>query len=268
MIKKKIYVNGGILVNTRFFTCQGVTCPCNDVPEDAIYIEPPLIKAPDGSQEVLKCLLIDDDHPQSLFSEYYCKTFFTSYYNGVDYLNMLPDDCFREFCEGINDARDLFDHFPGKNDSLEAVFYKMIYLHVISCIDSYICSIILSQISHKEDLFVSFYNKLLSSQKKNKLMKSLINGERGKWEQGVIKGILHLSFCDMDRIKDCFKLLKMPIPRDKDGIITNHFENRHLLTHRNGKQINGGKLIIDKDMAEKCINDMYRFGENIYRAFL
>lgn len=264
---KKIYVNGGILVNTRFFACKNVTCLCSDIPEDAEYIDPPIIEFNDNSQtEKLKCLLMDDEHPQSLFTEYYCKTIFTSYYEGIDYLNMTPENCFNEFNEGIDEARMMIDYYPEKNNSLCGVFYKMVYLHVISCLDSYICSIILSKISHDEALFLDYYEKLLSASKKAEVTKLLINFNRGKWERGVIDEILHLSFCNIERIKKSFKLMEKKYPNVDDAIIKNHFKNRHLLMHRNGKMLEGGKLIVDRAMAESVINDIYKYGEAIFHS--
>ena len=264
---KKIYVNGGILVNTRFFACNSATCLCSDIPEDAEYIDPPIIEFNDNSQtEKLKCLLIDDEHPQSLFTEYYCKTFFTSYYEGIDYLNMTSENCFSEFNEGIDEARMMIDHYPEKDNSLSGVFYKMVYLHVISCLDSYICSIILSKISHDEALFLDFYEKMLSASKKAELTKLLINFNRGKWERGVIDEILHLSFCNIERIKKSFKLLKKKYPNVNNANIDKHFKNRHLLIHRNGKMLDGKRFVVDRGMAKNVIIDIYKYGEAIFHS--
>lgn len=175
-MSKKVYVNGGIIVNTRYFTCNNATCLCKEIPIDAEYIDPPMTK--DG-----KCLVIDDQHPQSLFNDYYCKTFFSSLYKGCDYLSMSNDDCFKEFCIGIEEARKLIAIDYMVTEEVGEVYCKMIYLHVISCFDAYISSLILSIIAHNESLFIKFYKKLVSSQKKAEISDFLITGEHAKWEQ-------------------------------------------------------------------------------------
>ena len=64
---KKIYVNGGILVNTRFFACKNATCLCGVVPDDALYIDPPLYKKEYlPNQEEVKCLVIHGEKPEKI----------------------------------------------------------------------------------------------------------------------------------------------------------------------------------------------------------
>ena len=255
-MSKKVYVNGGIIVNTRYFTCNNATCLCKEIPIDAEYIDPPMTK--DG-----KCLVIDDQHPQSLFNDYYCKTFFSSLYKGCDYLSMSNDDCFKEFCIGIEEARKLIAIDYMVTEEVGEVYCKMIYLHVISCFDAYISSLILSIIAHNESLFIKFYKKLVSSQKKAEISDFLITGEHAKWEQEIIKYILHMSFCNMKTIKECFSTLGLKLPRTDHQAIKDHFSNRHLLMHRNGKKLLNERLTIDKNMVLKAIYDIYTFVEAI-----
>lgn len=265
---KKIYINGGILVNTRYFACKNVICPCDVIPNDALFFDPPLIKDNQlfPNQGEVKCLIIDEDHPQSLFNEYYCKTFFTSLYEGIDYLNMTSNNCLCEFSEGIEETKILVNSISNSNKEFCEILYKMAYLHILSCFDSYVCSLMLSIIAHNEHLFVKFHDKLLSSSKKSYLLKYLIEDNRAKWEKGVVEEILHLSFCNMSRINDCFALLKKTCPKDEYEVIEKHFEKRHLLIHRNGKMMKGGKLIIDKETVESVIDDIYRFGNKIMQT--
>ena len=68
----KVYVNGGILIKTRYFACKGLTCLTEIIPNGTRVINP--TTKCDGSP----CLIIDDKHPQSLFNDYYAKTFVSS----------------------------------------------------------------------------------------------------------------------------------------------------------------------------------------------
>lgn len=66
---KKFYVDGGILVDTPYFKCRDAECGYKEQPEGTEVM--PTNHEIDGNP----CLLIDDDYPQSMFNEYYAKTF-------------------------------------------------------------------------------------------------------------------------------------------------------------------------------------------------
>lgn len=254
---KKIYINGGILVKTRLFTCRNAVCLCEDIPEGAIVIDPPIY---DGS----KCLVIDDEHPQSLFNEYYCKTFFSSLYYGIDYLSYSSNECFEEFEAAITESRLLLE-VSVEND-LQWTFYKMIYLHTISCLDAFICSLILSKISHDEELFSKYYAKMFSSSKKLKL-DPLINSDHTKWEHEVLIEILHTSFCNVKTIKDCFRILGLSSPIRYYDIIMDHFKKRHLLMHRNGRMLEGKRMELNREIVSSATNDIFDYGKYLLFCF-
>lgn len=257
---KKIYVNGGILVNTPYFTYKNVTCLCDKIPEGAEIIDPPLY-------EGTKCLVIDDDYPHSPFNEYFCKTFFTSLYVGVGTIIDPGEECYEEFSEGIEEARKLLSIKLPQNNDIQWPFYKMVFLHAISCLDSFICSLVLSKIRHDEKLLIDYYKKMLSNQKKANLLDDLVVGDRKKWERNVIEEVLHTSFCKIDTIKDCFKCLNASTPKDNTELMNEHFRTRHILIHRNGKLIDGDKIALDYDCVSSAIDDVYNYGCYLLHCF-
>lgn len=255
---KKIYVKGGILVTSRFFTCKSATCLCSVIPDDAEIIIPP-------SFEGTKCLVIDDEHPQSLFNEYYCETFFSSYNSGLKFLCDNSAECYEEFQTGINEAKDLLE--MSIDSHRQWTLYKMIYLQAISCLDSFICSLILSKTSHDEILFCKYYRQMMSPKKKIALDKILDNGERARWEQKVIEEILRTSFCNIDTIKKSFKCLNVQPPTDNNIIIKDHFMNRHILMHRNGKIKGDKKMELTKESVNKAIEEINNYGNHLLCRF-
>ena len=254
---KKIYINGGILVMTRFFTCKNAVCLCDEIPKGAAVINPPIYN---GS----KCLVIDDKHPQSLFNEYYCKKFFSSLYTGVDYLSHTNEECYEEFVAAIEESRKLLE--MSVNHDLQWAFYKMIYLHTISCLDAFICSLVLSKISHNEVLFSRYYEKMFTLSKRLKL-DSLIDSNRAKWEHEVLVGILNTSFCNVKRIKDSFKILGLSSPIMYRDIISAHFNNRHILMHRNGKKLEGERLKLNREIVYFATNDILDYGKYLLLCY-
>ena len=180
---KKIYVDGGILINTRYFTCIEAGCLYSEKPEGAVVIEPTTCV------EGQKCLIIDDDHPVSMFNEYYARTFLTALYMGADYLNKSYIDCYNDYCVSIRGVKSILTIQNGQDNDVESALMKMIYVNIITILDAFFCSIILSTIVRDENLFVNYYNQMIPNNVKLDLEKHLIVDERGHWEQGIIKEI-------------------------------------------------------------------------------
>lgn len=70
---KRIYVNGGILITTPFFAYKNAGALYDTPPENSETIAPNAI-----TETGEPYLEISDEHPQSIFNEYYAKTFFTT----------------------------------------------------------------------------------------------------------------------------------------------------------------------------------------------
>ena len=70
---KRIYVNGGILITTPFFAYKNAGASYDLPPENSEIIEPNTI-----TETGEPYLEISNEHPQSIFNEYYAKTFFTT----------------------------------------------------------------------------------------------------------------------------------------------------------------------------------------------
>lgn len=255
----KLYVDGGILINTRFFTCINAGCLYNERPEGAEVIEPTTYV------EGQKCLIIDDEHPLSMFNEYYARTFFTSLYQGADYLNKSYEDCYNEFILSLNDVRSIRSITIRQDNGVEAALMKMLYVNVITILDAFICSVILSTVVRNEEIFVNYYNQMISNNVKISLEKYLIKEERGLWEQGIVKEIMLTSYSNIKTIKNAFKAMGMAKPQDPNDIISRHFHNRHLLVHRNGKMKDGRILMVNAEMIDSLLVDIEGFANQIMR---
>ncbi len=244
-MSKKIYVDGGILVNTLYFTCKDAGCKFKTQPEDTELI------IPNDTVNGEPCLIIDDDNPQSIFNEYYAKTFLTFVYGASGYIKNNYLDCYNEYTDAINALIKLTDSVSNLDKNIESTLYKMIYLNVISALDALICSILLVRLVRNETAFNVYADKMFSKSLKQKLEKLKLENREGKREQLIIENILKTSFTSNDTIKDAMKIAGFDISNVDLGSMSEHFKNRHILVHRNGKRKDGEYMIIsDKELKD------------------
>lgn len=92
---KKIYVNGGVAIYTPFFCYKDA---------GAGYKEPPVgaeIMECDDKIDGCPCIKITAEKVPSIFNEYYAKTFFLHYINGVIF-------CINLFSKTMTNIRKIF----------------------------------------------------------------------------------------------------------------------------------------------------------------
>lgn len=250
---KKFYVDGGIFINTPYFTCIDGGCGFKEQPEDTEILNTNHII------EGERCLLIDDEHPQSIFNEYYAKTFYTSGYTESSYIRHSYIDCYNEYEETINRLSSLLDKVQNLDKDEQSTLNKMVYLNIISAFDSFICSVLLVRLVHDENAFILYSDKMFPKKFKEDIDILKANNEDGKREQKIIEKILETSFANINTIKDAMKYAGFSIELNDLAQISSHFRNRHILIHRNGKKIDGEYLNIgDIELAEvsKCTNNL------------
>lgn len=258
---KKIYVNGGILVNTRYYNYRtGFGVLYSEQPEDTVFLDPT------DEVEGSKCLIIDDDHPQSIFNSYYAKTFFTSLYNGAKIYSNNYCDCFNDTSEELSEIKRILASVTSIDKDTCNSLMKFLYINIVTIIDSFICSIILATIVNDETKFVSYYKKMFSNSDKVKLEEYLLKDNRGLWEKKVIEKILRTPFENMDKIKDAFGAVGLVKPQDTQSVMTNHFENRGLLVHRNGKRMDDSRMTITEENVRQLLADATSFINSIKKS--
>jgi hypothetical protein len=253
---KKIFVDGGICINTQYFTCVNIGAGYGKM-EDAEILMPKTFL--DGE----RCLIIDDEHPQSMFNEYYARSFVVSSYIGAELITKDYSLCFLELQKGLNDIKRIAEVDLPIIAELKSSLRRMLYINAITILDSFICSIIIARIIRNENAFIGYYKKLISNNVKMKLEKYLFQEERGKWEMEIIKEIMHTSYENMDRIKESFKAMDLSCPQDKRGVMSAHFRNRNLFVHRNGKTKNGTIMEVDNIKMKAVVNDVENFAIQI-----
>lgn len=243
---KKIYVNGNIIVKTRYFKFKdncGAYCP--EPPEGAEIWEANKIE--NGS----KFFEITDKNPQSIFNDYYAKEGFTAYDNWGNYLFQSIDEVRDNYNEQISEIKNLIiaDNIHEEHNP---ILYKLYYAKVGTSLDAFICDVILTIITSDEILFEDFSKSRLCHKIGEDDIKKLKAKGAGFFEQKIIYNVLRESYLNTETIKEFFKKfykLKIIIETSK---LNEHFRIRHLLVHRNGRDKEDKKIMINE-------SDIYTF---------
>ena len=247
MMARKIYVDGGMLILTPLFTSSKIVAGCGSQPDGTELM------TPKTQVDGFSCLIVDDEHPQSLFDAFYVRDFVSSGTVDTPYYSQTYKNIYEQFQQQISEIETLLNANIG-NASLTPLLNKLCYVNLLSILDSYICSCVVSCVTHDEAAFLKYYSKMIDAKRQAKLSMLLINREYGKWEKEIIKeDILGKSFLNQDRVLDTFKLFNWKCPNINSSAMKEAIKNRHILVHRNGRRIDGSVIVVMPEMVSHLI---------------
>ena len=249
---KQLYVDGNIVIMTPYFRCRDLGAGFG-IPKDAEVIKT------NDMIDGYPCLVIDEDRPQSLFNEYYATGEVASLYGFGCYLRNTYKDCFDEFHIEITNVANALKDITHLSASSFSIINKSLFINLITILDNFLCSIILVKLIEDEELFKIYYEKQLPQHVQRNLQVYLLNEEKAKWEQRYIMEVLKGSYCNVNTIKDIFKIFGWTIPCLHQ--LAQHFHTRHLLVHRNGQKRDGTSIIIDLPTISELIRDLKKFAD-------
>ena len=195
---KKIYVNGGILIETPFFRHQDAA---------ALYTTPPI-----GCEQIecldqiegQPCIIIREEYAPSIFNDYYAKTFFTALYARAPFLCKTYHDCYTEYQNRITEITELTT-ISNISHQIEQILLRQVFLGIIAAIDTFICDTILTKISGNKESFYTYFQKNILAKcspeekiKKQQALERMWNdNEMGKAEQDVFDNVLRVSYSNI-----------------------------------------------------------------------
>lgn len=245
---KVVYVNGSIVITTRFFVPKEIGCGYQIAPEGAEVVEPK------DEIDSFKCLLIDDDHPQSLFNEYYAKDGVSSGFIATSYFIATYLDCINDYKNRVSETCGIIRKVEDWADRERGLVYRMAYVNVLTALDAFLCHVLLKRCIEKEKLFKAFMFKLAPSSKKDKWKILMDVGKDGEWEQDAIKHVLESSFINTEKLDDLIKTVGLSRLEYDREIMKEHFRVRHLIVHRNGRQRDDDEVHVTIDSLKELIN--------------
>ena len=244
---KKVYVNGSIVVDTRYFVPKDIGVGYPDPPEGAIVVEP------EDEVEGVKCLLIDDNHPQSLFNEYYAKDFVSTDSIATSYLAASYLDSINEYRRRIDETCHVIKRVSEWDEAERTLVYKMSFVHILTAVDAFICYVLLKRSLKDEALFKDVMFELVPG-KKIIWKKQIDAGQNGLWEQDAIRYVQGTSFLNVKKIDKAFKKVRFEkLEYDREEI-DRFFRIRHLLVHRSGRQRDDSDMAVTYELLRELIN--------------
>lgn len=248
---KIIYVNGYIIVTTKFFVPKEMGCGFRTPPEGAEFVEA------ETDYEGVRCMLINDEHPQSLFNEYYAKDGITADSIASSYLSASIVEIINIYKERVKEACEVIKRVVDWDDLSRGFVYKMAYVNLLTALDAFICYVLLTRSTRDERLFNALTNSLAPMSKRDKWQKLKTEGKDGEWEQDAIKYVLTTSFLDTDKIdKAIMKTGLVELDYDRQEL-ESFFTLRHVIVHRNGRRRDDSETVVTYDLLKDLLNACY-----------
>lgn len=240
---KNIYVDGGIVITTPFFRYQDGGAFFQMQPPDTELM------ACNDFLDGKPILYIGKKSTPSMFNRYYAKEGFAAKYTWAYYFHKDYEDDYDEYIARIEEVKELMN-VSNVTPDIYNIIMRQAYLGVIAALDTFVCDTILTKITQDKDAFYLYFDKFYlkrfmkedQQKKRDELDKMWINNEQGEIEQDVISKVLDDSYCNMSTIASIYDKLFGITICDTSGKIGKHFEYRHRIVHRNGRNKGSGEL--------------------------
>lgn len=260
---KDIYIDGTLLIAHPDFKFQTGTEALCSIPEGAEVWE--LNDLDRG------LFVIDENHPVSIFNTYHATKGVTSLSLGSYYLNSHFIKAFQTYKQQYREIKNNLEEVKLMNNkTVQNSLFKLIYLHMITILDAFICETLISKITSSEDCFDKFC-KWYINELPQKASCRLLELDKGHFEQQIIKDIMKTSFADWSKIKCYFyhvygignmhKLCDV-------SKMKNYFKMRHRIVHRNAREKTGEFHVFTEKEVKTIMNDINTFVLNIFKKLL
>ena len=263
----KIYVDGGIVIDTPFFKYKNAGARYDVPPEGAEIL------LPNSEINGEPCLEIKEEEKNgkiivkapSFFKEYYARTYFSTRYCFAPFFSNSISDCFVAFHKRKDEIIDLLE----SNEitvSTRQLLYRLSIVSLVAAIDTLISDLILYIATKDRNKFLKAIDLAVPSTSKNKILERIIqmwcDNKIDSAEQEVIDFILSKSYTDLEKIQSSIKSL-YEITISKDARINEIFHLRNLIAHRNGRKKDGSILEFTVDDIFNVIKDLINFVDNL-----
>lgn len=143
------------------------------------------------------------------------------------------------------------------NATLQETLQRQIYSGAITCLEDYLSTTLIQKVLNDENYFKSFV-KTFRNIKNRKFDLSEIYEKFDGLREVVKKELAEVIYHDLPKVRGMYKdtlEIEFPIIKDLMSIIG----NRHDIVHRNGKNKEGEKIEISKDVVYEVIKKVDAF---------
>ena len=193
------------------------------------------------------------------------------------------DDYYEEQIDAIIHSLNFITHFKAEisnlsslnnidlsNDKLQETLQRQLYSGAITCLEDYLSTTLIQQVLNNEENFKNFIRTFKNIQNR-KFTLSEIYEKLDNIRDIVKKELVDVIYHDLPKVKGMYQdTLKIEFP-DIEALML-AIKTRHDMVHRNGKNKEGEKIDISKDVVQKIIDEVEAFvtdiDEKITRAIV
>lgn len=260
-MSKKIYVNGGIVITTPYFAYKGGGAKYSTPPENAEIIEANSIL--EGGMPYLE---ISDEFPQSIFNEYYAKEFFSTKHMFADFYHKDFNGAYKDYLQRIEDTQEIIN-ISGLTEKQTDIVNRLSYISVVASLETFVCDTILTKITRDEMDFRNYFRYIIPNGRDKRIMqKYLDQNQIGKWEQMIIGYVINSSYSNIKKIKKVYEDIFNVVIEDIENKMEVHFNNRHIMAHKNGRLKDGSFMNIGNLELKELISDSKDFIQLIMQS--
>ena len=204
-----------------------------------------------------RCLIIDEDHPQSLFNEYYASGDVTFGDVLSSYLSSSCLDCIGVYKKRLTEICEVIKKVSDWDAPEKALVYKMAYVNILTALDAFICYILLTRSVQEEQLFEGLVNSIAPKGTRERWRRLRENGQDGEWEQEAIRQVMEKSFINSNTIDDSFNKVRYDRLDYDRAEADKFFRIRHIIVHRNGRQKDDKELEVTYQLLADLVNECH-----------
>ncbi|MDE6445037.1 MAG: hypothetical protein K2K64_11570 [Muribaculaceae bacterium] len=249
-MNRKVYVNGGIIIETPNFRYLNAGARYDVPPENAEIIEP------DGEINGEPCLIITDKKAPTFFKEYYAKTFFSTKYSIAPFFSHSIEECLNDFNRRISDVINLL-HKNDTSEDTRQILYRLSLVSAVSAFDTYICDLVLFIATKDKEVFLKTAEKFCGNKAANiisRIAKMWSDNILDSAELEVIDCVLKTSYSNQRIIKDNVLQDLYKVETSVNLNIQEIFHLRHIIAHRSGRQKDGNEIEVSNSELLKLID--------------
>lgn len=256
---KIYYVNGTILIRTKEFRYHAEDeCLCN-IPEGVDVLEANNVI--EGSQ----CYVIDDINSLSIFDTFKASGGYTSLESGSYYFNSSYQEVYENYLLQKSELEKFANNVNDDNYINKSFAYKLMFMNVMTLLDSFVCELYISKLTSNEDLFFKQLNYVKEDNREKGRFKKSLKEYGPNEERAFIYYIRNQSYINSSKINEIIKSIssyeKDIIPEKSS--IEKWIKLRHDVAHNNAREINGDFHRFTKDEIRSIMYDVDFLVRNI-----
>ena len=253
------YVNGTLLIRTREFRYHVEDeCLCN-IPKGVNILEP------NNNIEGSPCYVIDDINSLSIFDTFKASGGYTSLESGSNYFNSSYQEVYENYLLQKNELEKFANSVNDNNNINKSFAYKLMFMNIMTLLDSFVCELYISKLTSNEDLFLKQLNYVKEDNREKGWFKKSLKEYGPNEERAFIYHIRNQSYINSSKINEIIKSIssyeKDIIPEKSS--IEKWIKLRHDVAHNNAREIDGNYHAFTKDEITTAIYDVDNMVRNI-----